>query len=271
MACSNGHLEYNGFIVPSLLNSVAYVYESLTDLLSKDKAVSISSTRISCMTTNMYISLYTFGETASPLVLLLLSLDRCLAMLSPKAYARLTPRAAAVCIFLVYTCSLIEVTALWIKSRWNDHISLVSSRCSHIETIGLSSYRVHVIGIIVSGIVSIIFSVTSLAVMRWRIKSTRNEILRFVQMRREPTITRRIAVLVTAAFLLQVLPMTVFLIHLDGSMLAGIENFIWLPYISSLIFNTMWCAFRQKELKLAIKRMLKIPIDHLCFCLSKVA
>ncbi|VDP41358.1 unnamed protein product, partial [Soboliphyme baturini] len=159
-----------------------------------------------CFFVGVHLPLFYIGETAESFLLLHLSFDRFLAMISPAFYSRLNFQVTKRCFLTEYAVAVASSVTMMviIVVLYGDDVIL--AQCYFGDAIPKPIKKLHNYWYIVSGFISIVAYIVAVACCCYRRKSTIGN--RSAQCKREIKLTKRVALIVVTTFLSGVFPLT---------------------------------------------------------------
>lgn len=208
-----------------------------------------------CMKIRIHLTLFEIGEMVGSWFLMLISVERLLAMAWFNWYRATYHRYNMY--FIVFICmyGLIDVTISWVGSSFLDQTKCISARCEHDLSVSSYYYTWHTLQMIICGYVSILTYLSALIILK--INTKPGSTILAAQRKREATVTKRITLVITTTFIMQILPSTIYELHNDNSkFLEAIRPYVFILYSFTPCVNVFVYALQTHEFREKVKSLI---------------
>lgn len=209
------------------------------------------------MLQGIHITFFEVGEAASSWFTVFITLDRLIAMVFISRYRTLGYNYVKYIIGFVSLYTLADVVASFVGSYLLKQVKKSTARCGHPQNVPDYYYQWHTMQIICCGYISIVIYVCAIIVMKLKRNNNNSEVLT-AQIKRESTVTKRIARIVLTTFILQILPLTIYTTDISNEYFFDlIGPYVWgvyalTPSVNVFIYSSNNPDFRSKLKKLLL-------------------
>ncbi|VDO91928.1 unnamed protein product [Soboliphyme baturini] len=179
--------------------------------------------RWECLLKRAHVTLYNTGEDLMSSLLLLISLDRFVAMVSTEMYGKLSRKTVLLLLNLVVMSALIDGLFIWTYILL-DGGEMVSAMCLQNSVVPRLQYFIHVYFMLFASYASVVIYVAAIICSRMQ----RQADVYSWQLKREMIVTKRLAFIIISNFVLNAVPLTVFTsVKYESNIFEVLNLFIW--------------------------------------------
>ncbi|KAL1286051.1 hypothetical protein T4A_6690 [Trichinella pseudospiralis] len=209
-------------------------------------------TPLICLIETTFICLYEVGETSGALILLLISLDRLIAMTSMSLYQKFTLTVTAAVMQVTYACGLAGFLGVLAYTALSERrFRKISSLCFHADTVSETYYNVHAYFLLTAHWLSLILYIAALIVMHKHGNISSNSV-RMHRLLREKKITQRISMIIFSSVITQIVPMTALASSAD-KLYDDLGMYFWIIHPLTVPIEIILCCIMRSDAKKLLK------------------
>ncbi|KRX95257.1 hypothetical protein T4E_1251, partial [Trichinella pseudospiralis] len=247
------YIFLTGFAIGALIEGFGYFTAAIRrfyfDTFFDGQLVDLSK----CLASGVHMLMFLAGDTISTSSLLLISLERLLAVRWTKLYQRLSVRVMNCILLVPFVWGFSDVLTFLLISTQLHGIT-VSPHCFVTECFTKIFYILHnSMSIILGYSVVIIYAVIFL----WlRIHKTQSSTIRAIQLRREAKITKRIFSLIVMTIFFHIFPQTLSLAFMNSANWLKFDKVCWGTKGFNLSLNAVMLILVHPGLKAELCRVM---------------
>ncbi|OUC49182.1 hypothetical protein D917_05634 [Trichinella nativa] len=256
-----------GFAVGALIEGFGYFTAAVRrfyfDTFFDGHLVDLSK----CLASGIHMLMFLAGDTISTSSLLLISLERLLAVKWTKLYQRLSVRVMNCILLVPFVWGFSDVLTFLLISI-QLHGVVVNPHCFVTECFTRTFYIIHnSMSIVLGYSVVIIYAIIFL----WlRIHKTQSSTIRAIQLRRETKITKRIFLLIVMTIFFHIFPQTLSLAFMNSANWLKFDKVCWGTKGFNLSLNAAMLIVVHPGLKAELCRVMndvrRCSIVKFCSC-----
>lgn len=211
-----------------------------------------------CMVHGLHITIFEIAEASSSWFTTFVTLDRLIAMVWFTQYRNLGHKYVFFIFGFVSVYTVTDVTLSWVGSYFMEQVKNNPARCAHPASVPDNYYFGHNIQIICCGYLSIIFYICALTGMKMN-KNNVPSSVQAAQIKRESTVTKRVARIILMIFVLQIVPLTIYITDLGNlPFFESISPYAWTIYALTPSINVFIYYSGNAEFRLKLKKKLSL-------------
>ncbi|KRZ59193.1 Vacuolar protein sorting-associated protein 28 -like protein [Trichinella nativa] len=261
------YIFLTGFAVGALIEGFGYFTAAVRrfyfDTFFDGHLVDLSK----CLASGIHMLMFLAGDTISTSSLLLISLERLLAVKWTKLYQRLSVRVMNCILLVPFVWGFSDVLTFLLISI-QLHGVVVNPHCFVTECFTRTFYIIHnSMSIVLGYSVVIIYAIIFL----WlRIHKTQSSTIRAIQLRRETKITKRIFLLIVMTIFFHIFPQTLSLAFMNSANWLKFDKVCWGTKGFNLSLNAAMLIVVHPGLKAELCRVMndvrRCSIVKFCSC-----
>ncbi|VDO97273.1 unnamed protein product [Soboliphyme baturini] len=210
--------------------------------------------RSECIVQSVHITMFHIGEKFTLTLIVLISVDRLVAILSTKFYSKLCKKTIIKSVIATSLCSTVDyIVSFFIVYFAGRHDKAISANCDHEAVLGPLLFDVHIGVLLAASYSSSIIYLIALTLTTCH-RHVSGE-WRAARLKRQATITKRVGFLIITEFIFLAIPFTFFCFNHHSVLLTRLCDYCWIVSSYGLCIEVIICCFHNPDIKKALAKM----------------